>query len=500
MRVACLLAPHLPVQVHRELSRVVEGPHNPSLDEIPLVVGGRPWDPGAVLDCCPQAAAASVSPGMRLSQAETLCPAARFVPAQEERYRAAHDALAGAARGFTPIVETAGLGLLYADVSGLERSFDAAQDRPFDPAQDRPFDPAQDRRFGPDSHLARQMAREAGHSSGLDVRVGVGSGRFVAEQAARAARPGGGCAVPPGEERAFLSPLPLSALPADPEMLRRLHLLGVCSLGALAALPRLAVVRQFGPHAGPLYDLARGVDPRPVHADAPPLALERAHTFDDPLAGRAPLLAHAGRMAAALAAELSRRGCQAEGLQLQLEEEGGKAHAAGAQVKPPSADAGKLSRLVARLLGELSPAGPVAALSLAIYPLRPFHLGATQLALFTGASDSRGERLREALRMLRERFGEMIVVVASLLGPPLPRPIHVTTGPDGMPRALVWRDRFHEVEVIYEVWRERRCWWSRPVERDYFRLETADGQVRVVFRDLGRDAGAGRWLLERRHI
>ncbi len=344
------------------------------------------------------------------------------------------------------------------------------------------------------------MAREAGHSSGLDVRVGVGSGRFVAEQAAHAARPGGGCVVPPGEERAFLSPLPLSALPADPEMLRRLHLLGVRSLGALAALPRLAVVRQFGLHAGPLYDLARGVDPRPVHADAPPLALERAHTFDDPLAGRAPLLAHAGRMAAALAAELSRRGCHAEGLQLQLEEESGKVHAAGAPVKPPSADAGKLSRLAARLLGELSPAGPVAALSLAIYPLRPFHLGATQLVLFTGASDSRGEQLREALRMLRERFGEMIVVVASLLGPPLPRPIHVTTGPDGVPRALVWRDRIHEVEVVYEVWRERRRWWSRPVERDYFRLETADGQVRVVFRDLGYNAGAGRWLLERRHI
>ena len=484
MRVACLLAPHLPVQVHRELSRVVGRPHNPSLDEIPLVVGGRPWDPGAVLDCCPQAAAAGVSPGMRLSQAEALCPAARFVPAQEERYRAAHDALAEAARGFTPTVETAGLGLLVADVSGLERSFDSAQDR----------------RFGPDFHLARQMAREAGHSSGLDVRVGIGSGRFVAEQAARAARPGGGCAVPPGEERAFLSPLPLSVLPADPEMLRRLHLLGVRSLGALAALPRLAVVRQFGPHAGPLYDLARGVDPRPVHADAPPLALERAHTFDDPLAGRAPLLAHAGRMAAALAAELSRQGYQAEGLRLQLEEESGKVHAAGAPVKPPSADAGKLSRLAARLLGELSPAGPVAALSLAIYPLRPFHLGATQLALFTGASDSRGERLHEALRRLRERFGEMIVVVASLLGPPPPRPIHVTTGPDGVPRALVWRDRFHEVEVVYEVWRERRRWWSRPVERDYFRLETADGQVRVIFRDLGRDAGAGRWLLERRHI
>jgi nucleotidyltransferase/DNA polymerase involved in DNA repair len=276
MKVACLLALHLPVQVERH--------HNPSLVNGPLVVGGRPWDPGAVLDRCPQAAAAGVEPGMRLSRAETLCPTACFVPAREDLYHATHDLLVEAARTYTPSVETAGLGLLYAEVSGLER------------------------RFGPDAELARQMALETRRSSWLDVRVGVGSGKFVAEQAARAARPGDGCAVPPGEERAFLSALPLSVLPADPEMRRRLHLLGVRSLGALAALPRLAIVRQFGPDAGPLHDLARGVDARPVCPQAPPLQIARVHRFDDPLDDRAPLLAHAGRMASELAESLSRRG------------------------------------------------------------------------------------------------------------------------------------------------------------------------------------------------
>ena len=492
MKVVCILAPHLPVQVERQ--------RNPSLVECPLVVGGRPWDAGAVLDSCPQAAAAGVSPGMRLSQAERLCPAARFVPAQEEVYHVAHDALAAAASRFTPTVETAGLGLLYAEVSGLER------------------------RFGPDTRLAHQMAREAGEASGLDVRVGVGGGKFIAEQAARAARPGSGCLVPPGEERAFLSPLPLSTLPADPEMQRRLHLLGVRTLGALAVLPRLAIVRQFGPHAGPLHDLARGIDPRPVHKEAPPLQLSRMRSFSDPLSDRAPLLAHAGQMAAELAETLSRRGYQAEGFRLRLEEESGEEHTAGMPVKLPSAEAEKLSRLAGRLLGRLTVAGPVTAFSLTVYPLRSFHLGATQLALFAGAPDGslgfpstllragaqgrpfglaqgrRRERLREALRRLRERFGEMIIVVASLIGPPLPLPVQVTTDPQGIPRALVWRDRIREVVAVYEVWRERRQWWSRPVERDYFRLETGDGQVRVVFRDLGRNVRSGRWLLERRHI
>ena len=485
MKVACLLVPYLPVQVERQ--------HDSALAEGPLVVGGRPWDAAAVLDCCPQAAAAGVTPGMRLSQAETLCPAAHFVPAREEAYRAAHDVLAAVAEQFTPTVETAGLGLLYTEVSGLER------------------------RLGPDDHLAHQMALEAGqalrlrtfppHSgrtSRVEVQVGLGSNKLVAEQAARAARTGHGCVVPPGEERAFLSPLPLSALPADPEMQRRLRLLGVRTLGALAALPRLALVRQFGPHAGPLHDLARGVDPRPVHPGAPPLALERTRTFNESLSDRPPLLAHADQMATELGEALSRRGYQAEGLRLHLEEESGKAHTAGASVKPPSAEAERLSRLAGRLLGGLTPAGPVTALSLTVYPLRPFHLGATQLALHIGAPDSpfsltqgrRRERLRETLRRLRERFGEMIIVVASLLGPPPPRPVQVTTDSSGYPRALVWHDRIREVVAVYEVWRERRRWWGLPIERDYFRLGTDDGQMRVVFCDLRAD----RWLLERRHI
>jgi nucleotidyltransferase/DNA polymerase involved in DNA repair len=442
------------------------------LTEAPLVVGGSPWDDGAVLDCCARAEAHGVEAEMRLARVEKLCPTARFVPAHQELYQAAHDALIAAVKRFTLTVETASLGLLYAEVSGLKR-------------------------FGSERDLAHQMVREARDTTGLpNLRVGIAGGKFAAEQAARATRPGGGCVVEPGGDRAFLAPLPLSALPSDAETERRLRLLGVRTLGALAALPRLAVVRQFGPHAGPLHDLACGLDPRPVRTDAPPLRITRVRTFDEPLAGREPLLAHAGRIAAELAGMLAQGGHQAEGLRLALEEESSTAREKGVPVKPPSADKDKLAHLAARLLGNLRPTAPVVALSLSVYPVRPFHLGATQLALWTPPQDERRNRLQEALRGLRERFGEFIVVVAALVGAPPPQPVQVTTDRQGIPQALVWRGRIRAVRLVYETWRERRRWWSLPVERDYFRLETADGLVRVVFRDMRTE----RWLLERRHV
>ena len=100
------------------------------------------------------------------------------------------------------------------------------------------------------------------------------------------------------------------------------------------------------------------------------------------------------------------------------------------------------------------------------------------------------------MRGLRARFGELDIVVAALLGPPPPCQIQVTTGPDGLPRALIRRERIDVVVSIYESWRERRRWWGRPVERDYYRLETAESHVRVIFYDLRGE----RWLLERRRI
>ena len=468
MRIICLFAAHLPVQVEQQ-----SGAPNTA----PLIVGGRPWDPGAVLDCSPAAASAGVRLGMRLARAAQLCPGATFVPAREAVYREAHAALEAVLRQHTDRVETAGVGYLFADVSDLRIL----------PGRD----PAQ-----ADVELARSLAREVQKVSTLDTRVGLAPQRFTAEQAARATRPHGWCPVQPGQERTFLSPLPIETLPLDPEMHRRLHLLGITTLGTLVALPRAAIVRQFGADTGLFHDLAAGRDPRGVYPDAPPLVLERSVLCEPPLHDAGPLIARVARLGESAATDLARRKHQAQGITLTLEDETGKSHIVSTAVEPPTADVDQLKRQAVGLAMRITLTRAVTRTTLTLYPLRPAYLAATQLALFSAPNDARGRALQETLRRLRQRFGELIVIVASLLTPPGPRAIQTTLDAAGQPLALVWDQRFHPVVRVYEHWRERQRWWTQPVLRDYYRVELRDRQVKIVFRDLVNEG----WYLERRRI
>ena len=172
----------------------------------------------------------------------------------------------------------------------------------------------------------------------------------------------------------------------------------------------------------------------------------------------------------------------------------GHEHATGTPVKPPSCDAQLLRRTSGRLLGKLNLSSGVTSLTLSAYPLREWHVGARQMTLLDEPIQPRLARLREALRALQQRFGEAVIRLASLVGPPLPLNIEVGLQSDGTPLWLRWGGWARFVEQVYEYWREQQNWWDRPVTRDYYQIEVNDELVFTVFRD-----SQGRWFLDRRH-
>ncbi len=463
-RIVHLVVPHLPVQVEVRRSQLQNR----------FVVGGRPWDPGVVLDAAKLARQAGVEPGMPLARAALRCPEALFIPADYPAYLDAHSAIEAALRAFTERVETADLGRFYLQTAQLQRAH---------PQEDA---------------LARALMALARQQSGLDLQVGLASERFTAEQAAQMAELNGVLIVPPRSGRSFLAPLPLSVLPIDPEMHRRLIMVGVRTLGDLAALPRLSVIRQFGAQAGLIHDLAAGADPRPVQPNAPPLALTQHVDFEPPIVDSLQLAYAVEVLAGDLADELGDRRAQAQGVRVALADLVPVCQSASGVLEPPTAGKRRLARRALALMNTLSLPAEIQALTLVVYPLRPAHLGAGQLALFSASRDARAARLREALRRIRQRFGPDSIVSGGALRCPEAQAIEVETDRRGVPRRLGWdrgpgrQPQACAVSTIYEHWQERTGWWAHPRCRDYYRLEDRQGRVRVVYQDLVD----GSWWLE----
>jgi len=91
-------------------------------------------------------------------------------------------------------------------------------------------------------------------SSGLAARCGAGANRFVAYVATHRSYD---AVCTPGGEAAFVADAPLELLRLDDDVSLRLRLLGVRTLGDLAALPA-AHLRSFGPDAMRLHGFAHG--------------------------------------------------------------------------------------------------------------------------------------------------------------------------------------------------------------------------------------------------
>lgn len=266
----------------------VEVLDDPSLAGKPVIVGGR-GARGVVASCTYEARAYGVRSAMPSVRARQLCPHAVFVDGHYARYAEVSGRLRQVLLSATPVVEPIGLDEAFLDVTGSQRL------------------------LGTPEAMARSLREGVHHELSLDCSVGIGRSKMIAKLASRAAkpiatregrRPGRGVvAVRPDEEAGFLQPLPVEALwGVGPATARRLHDLGVRTVGDLSLVPETTLVRRLGRAQGAhLLALARAEDRDPVVPDRPAKSLGHEETFQEDLAERTVLVRHLDRMAESVA-------------------------------------------------------------------------------------------------------------------------------------------------------------------------------------------------------
>jgi DNA polymerase IV len=269
----------------------VEVLDDPSLAGKPVIVGGK-GARGVVASCTYEARLFGVRSAMPSVRARQLCPHAVFVDGHYSRYAEMSGNLREILLSATPLVEPIGLDEAFLDVSGARRL------------------------LGDPVTIAHSIRDQVRAQLSLGCSVGVGRSKLVAKLASRAAkpvaspegtRPGRGVVlVEQCDELSFLHPMPVEALwGVGPATAKRLHDLGVRTVGDLAQLPEDAVVRRLGQAQGRhLVALARADDPQPVVPDRPARSLGHEETFAKDVYDRATLERHVVRMSESVALHL----------------------------------------------------------------------------------------------------------------------------------------------------------------------------------------------------
>jgi DNA polymerase-4 len=116
---------------------------------------------------------------------------------------------------------------------------------------------------------------------GLTISAGVATGKMVAKILSDSCKPNGLRVLPPGEEAAFLAPLPVGRLwGIGPKTERRLQTYGITTIGAIAAMSLDNLRQFFGSSALEIADLARGIDHRTVDPVRETKSISSEETFE----------------------------------------------------------------------------------------------------------------------------------------------------------------------------------------------------------------------------
>ena len=365
----------------------VEVLDDPSLRGKPVIVGGGPDQRGVVSAASYEARAFGVHSAMPLRTAGRRCPNGVFLPGRPERYRELSQQVMAIFASFTPLVEPISLDEAFLDVSGSLKA------------------------FGDGTTIGRRIKERVLDEVGLVVSVGVASNKLVAKVASDLRKPDALVVVAPGDEAAFLAPLPIRRLwGVGPQSQAALAEYGVTTIGQLAALPPGTLRRRFGQHGADIGARARGEDSSTVEPFHAPKSIGHEHTFDVDTTDRRQLEATILDVAESVASRLRRHGLAAGAVQLKLRYEGFETLTRQAPLPRQARESEPLYQTgVALLRRTLVEGRAVRLIGLTAIALAD----AQQLTLFD--APARTDRLSRSIDAVRERFGEGAITRARLL-------------------------------------------------------------------------------------
>ncbi len=241
----------------------VEARERPELRGRPLIVGGTPQGRGVVAAASYEARRFGVHSAMPTATALRLCPKAVVLPPRHGLYSQVSRQIHAVFERYTPQIEPLSLDEAFLDVTGSLRLFGSAET------------------------IGREIKREIREELDLVASVGVAPNKFLAKLASDMNKPDGFFQFIPDRIAESLDPLPVTRLwGVGPASARQLERLGIRTVGQLRHYSRQLIARHLGRGGEHLWELAHGIDERPVISEQEAKSVSNETTFandiDDP--------------------------------------------------------------------------------------------------------------------------------------------------------------------------------------------------------------------------
>lgn len=233
----------------------VELRDRPDLTGLPVVVA---WEGERSVVCAAsyEVREYGVHSAMSVVRAKKLCPSAIYLAPNFAKYRETSAQIHKVFKKYTDLIEPLSLDEAYLDVTENKLKVPTA------------------------TEVAQLIRQDILASTGLTASAGVAPNKFLAKIASDWNKPDGIKVVSPRKVMDFLLPLPVQKIPGVGRVtLSKLHHLNIFTVEDLSAFSLGELTHHFGSYGYRLYQLARGVDKRPVKPNREPKQISAENTF-----------------------------------------------------------------------------------------------------------------------------------------------------------------------------------------------------------------------------
>jgi DNA polymerase-4 len=249
----------------------VEELYDPSLKGKPFAVGGRADQRGVVASCSYAARVFGVRSAMPMAHAIKLCPELTIVSHRHGNYGEMSKKVMTLIE-ISPLIEKISIDEAFIDVSDIP---------------------------DPLIQIAQILQQRINTELHLPISIGGATNKLVAKiandwgksQKKSDEPPNTITIIPPGEEAAFLSPLPAQSLwGIGPKTAKKLAEVGITTIGGLAHAPETTLEILFGRFGPDLKQRAMGIDNRQVENEHDIKSVSNEVTFPEDITDEKELL------------------------------------------------------------------------------------------------------------------------------------------------------------------------------------------------------------------